>query len=130
MVALGDERGWPDLESGAKNAEPMVRSGVCYSLADIRAARSVEILLPLVADDGLLYTTIGGDQHVGDHAVLALTRLTGKFFRRDSAKWMSWWKNEAHATFSENVDTAEGMKAYDAWMQEREDEHRRKMRAK
>jgi hypothetical protein len=130
MVVLGDERGWPDLESAAKDPEPMVRSQLCYSLGDIGAARSVEILLPLVADDGFLYTTIGGDQCVGDHAVRALVRLTGKFFRRDSAKWTSWWKNEAHAKLPEQVDTAEAFKSYEAWMQEREEEHQRKMRAK
>jgi hypothetical protein len=52
------------------------------------------------------------------------------FFRRDGAKWTSWWRNEAHATLPEQVDAAEAFKSYEAWMQEREEEHQRKMRAK
>lgn len=128
MLALGDARGWPQVEQGAKDKEPDVRSAVCRRLAHVRDARSVVLLLALVSDDGFLYTTHGGDQVVGDQAVEALVRLTGRFFRRDLAAWKAWWKDEAKESLPESPDVASALSDFDGWMNEREEEHQRKMR--
>ena len=128
MVALGDARGWPDLERAVKDKEKEVRAEVCYALGRVLETRSVVLLLPLVADDAVLYTTHGGEQTVGDAAVLALVRVTGRFFRRDVAKWQAWWKDEAKGERPAGGDVSGAMAEYEAWMNEREEAHQKKMK--
>jgi len=54
------DRGWPDLEKGAKDKEPAVRAEVCRALSHLSKPKSVEILLALVPDEGHLYWSHGG----------------------------------------------------------------------
>jgi hypothetical protein len=128
MAALGDERGWPDVETAAKSKDADVRGAVARSLRTVRLAKSVDLLLTLVSDEARLYTTHGGDIVVGDHAVESLLVLTGTFHRLDAQAWSAWWQSEAKGVLPESPETAEARAAFDAWMDEREAAHQEKMR--
>lgn len=128
LWAFGDARGWPDFEAAAKHKDADARAAAATALAGVRDPRAVDLLLVLLKDDGFLFTSHGGDQVVGDEAAGALLTLTGVFFRRDAAKWTAWWTDEAKRVVPTSPDTTEARAAFDAWMDEREEAHQKKMR--
>ncbi len=42
--------------------------------------------------------------------------------------WTAWWTTEAKRVVPPSPDTTEARAAYDAWMDEREEAHQKKMR--
>ncbi len=99
MIALGDERPWEDLRRAAREPEMEDRFALCAELRKIRDARSVDLLIPLVADRASLrFLAVGDRKTLGAAAQLALESLTGERRGADPAAWTSWWKDVARRT--------------------------------
>lgn len=96
LVRRGDDAGWAVLEAVAKEGDVHARATLCAGLATIRQPKSVELLIPLVADHrgDPTYPSVKIDI-VSPAAQRALRALTGQSLGDDPSTWRRWWTGVA-----------------------------------
>jgi hypothetical protein len=98
VAGLGDDAGWDALAALLKDEDAGTRVQVCLGLGQLRKPRSVDLLLPVVADTAAPRFDFHDVKTVGGAAIRALERLTGQSFGADAAPWKAWWEGEAKRT--------------------------------
>jgi HEAT repeat protein len=78
---LEDNQAIEPLISALKDKDPVVRRVTASSLGEFKDLKIVPPLIEALQD-----------KELGNNAVFALKRITGKDFGEDASKWQKWWK--------------------------------------
>jgi hypothetical protein len=92
LARFGAEADWERVRASLKDEDPDARDAVARALAHVRDARSVDILIPLLDDDGFLYTA-DKRVEVRHKAAESLVKLTGRNYGGNREKWSGWWES-------------------------------------
>ncbi len=128
LVKLGVAAAFDDVAAATKDAEKEVRSAAVSELKNLREARGVDLLIALVADMAVLYTSHGGEHTIADEAEWALATMTAKTFANDPVKWAAWWKDEAKGVLPDVPSSNEATDELKRILDEREEAYQEKMK--